>query len=103
MGTSREISRVFLQFETRSLSGGVHQWLKKIITREKYLRLEEMMTMIRVNKRKINPAENINFTTGMPTIAKKSTENKYGILFQTPRWYLQLVVEELVSSSNPES
>lgn len=27
-------------------------------------------------KRKTNPAENINFTTGIPTIAKKSTENK---------------------------
>jgi hypothetical protein len=71
---------VFVQFETRSLSGGVHQWLKKIITREKYLRLKEMVTMI--NKRKTNPAENINFTNCIPTIAKKSTENKYGILFQ---------------------
>jgi hypothetical protein len=58
LGTSRIISRVFIQFETRSLSGGVHLWLKEIVTREKYLRLEEMMTMI--NKRKTNPAENIN-------------------------------------------
>lgn len=56
----------------------MHQWLKKIITREKYLRLE-MMTMI--NKRKTNPAENINCTNCILTIAKKSTENKYGILF----------------------
>jgi hypothetical protein len=59
---------------------GVHQWPKEIITREKYLRLEEMMTMI--NRRKTNSAENINFRNCIPTIAKKSTENKCGILFQ---------------------
>jgi hypothetical protein len=82
VGTSCKISRVFTQFETGSLSGGVYQWLKKIITMEKYLRLEKIMTMIRVNKRKINPAENINFTTGIPTNAKKITENKYGTLNQ---------------------
>jgi hypothetical protein len=35
-----------------------------------------------INKRKTNPAENINFTTIIPTIAKKSKVNKYGILFQ---------------------
>jgi hypothetical protein len=34
-----------------------------------------------INKGNTNPAENINFTNGIPTIAKKSTYNKYGILF----------------------
>jgi len=34
MGTSRIISRVFVQFETRSLSGELQQWLRKIITRK---------------------------------------------------------------------
>jgi hypothetical protein len=37
IGTSRIISRAFVQSETQSLSGELQQWLKKLITKEKYL------------------------------------------------------------------
>jgi hypothetical protein len=54
--------------------------------------LEEMMMMMMmmmvvvvkmiIHKRKRHSVASINFTNGIPIITKKSTKNKYGLLFR---------------------
>ena len=49
MGTSHIVRKV-LKYGTLSLSGGVHHWLRRIITRENNMRLEEMMMMMMITR-----------------------------------------------------